>query len=104
MSNMNEQNLPPEFDEESFDNIITLTGENGEEASFEFVDLIDYEGREFVVLIPMDEEDDGQVVILEVEEIEDSDEESYRSVEDEALLMKLFDIFKERFADVFDFE
>ena len=48
---------------EEFDNIITLTGENGEEVSFEFVDLIEYESREFVVLLPL-EDDDGQVVIM----------------------------------------
>ena len=88
---------------EEFDNIITLTGENGEEVSFEFVDLIEYESREFVVLLPL-EDDDGQVVILEVDPIEDSDEEAYISVDDEDLLMKLFEIFKERFSDVFDFE
>ena len=99
MTDMNEMN-------EELDNIITLTGENGEEVNFEFVDLIEYESREFVVLLPVeeDEEEEGQVVILEVEPVEGSDEECYVSVDDEDLLMKIFEIFKERFADEFNFE
>lgn len=93
-----------EMDEE-LDNIITLTNEDGEEVDFEFLDLIEYDSREFVVLMPTEDEDDeGQVVILEVQPIEDSDEETYASVDDEELLNKLFEIFKEKFADVFDFE
>lgn len=98
MSDMIEMN-------EELENIITLTGENGEEVNFEFVDLIEYESREFVVLLPVDdEEDEGQVVILEVEPIEGSDEECYVSVDDEDLLIKIFEIFKEKFADEFNFE
>ena len=93
-----------EMDEE-LDNIITLTNEDGEEVDFEFLDLIEYDSREFVVLMPTEDDDDeGQVVILEVQPIEDSDEETYASVDDEELLNKLFEIFKEKFADVFDFE
>ena len=51
-----------------------------------------------------DEEDEGEVVILKVEDTdEDSDEESYVSVEDEEVLMKVFNIFKEKFKDEFNF-
>ena len=51
------------------------------------------------------EEDEGEVVILKVEdnEDEDSEEESYVSVEDEETLNKVFEIFKEKFKDDFDF-
>lgn len=90
---------------ESLDNIITLTDENGKEADFEFADLIEHDSREFVVLFPVDdEEDDGQVVILEIQSDEDSDEESYISVDDEDLLNEVFEIFKEKYAEVYDFE
>ena len=45
------------------------------------------------------------MVILKVEDNddEDSDEESYVSVEDEDTLSKVFEIFKEKFKDDFDF-
>ena len=50
------------------------------------------------------EEDDGEVVILKVEDSEeDSDQESYVSVESEETLMKVFNIFKDKFKDEFDF-
>ena len=98
MSDMIEMN-------EELDNIITLTGEDGEDVDFEFIDLIEYESREFVVLLPVeDEEDEGQVVILEVEPVEGTDDECYVSVDDEDLLNKIFEIFKEKFADEFNFE
>ena len=50
------------------------------------------------------EEDEGQVVILKVEDMdEESDEESYVSVDDETILNQVFEIFKEKFKDDFDF-
>ena len=51
-----------------------------------------------------DDEEEGEVVILKVEDTdEDSEEESYISVEDETVLNKVFEIFKEKFKDDFDF-
>ncbi len=89
------------FDElEELDNIVTLSDENGEDHEFEFLDLIEYKGREYVVLIENDEDSD-EVVILEYEENEE--EESYTSVESEEILNAVFEIFKEKFADEFDF-
>ena len=94
--------------EELDDNIIILNNENGEEVKFEFLDLIELDGEEYVVLLPITEddnqEDDGEVVILKLESTEeDSEEESYVSVDDEEVLMKVFNIFKEKFKDDFDF-
>ena len=93
-------NIP---ENEEVDNIIVLNDEEGNEVQFEFLDLIDFEGEEYVVLLPAEEtEDAGEVVILQVEDT-DSDEESYISVEDEDVLNKVFEIFKEKFKDDFDF-
>lgn len=93
--------------EEEFDNIISLNDENGNEVKFEFLDLVEYEGEQYVVLLPVleeGEEDDGEVVILRVEDSDDeSEEEAYVSVDDEETLMKVFNIFKEKFKDEFDF-
>ena len=95
------------FEGEELDNIITLNDEDGNEVKFEFLDLIDFENEQYVVLLPVleeGEEDDGEVVILKLEDSEeDSDQESYVSVENEDTLMKVFNIFKEKFKDEFDF-
>ncbi len=94
-------------DLDNLDNIITLSNENGEEVKFEFLDLVELDDEQYVVLLPIvdeGEEDDGEVVILRLEDTEDdSDEESYVSVEDEEVLMKVFNIFKDKFKDEFDF-
>ncbi len=91
------------FDDDDLENIIELTDENGNNVQFEFLDLINYEDKEYVVLLPADEESD-EVVILQVEEGDDEDSENYVSVESEEILEAVFDIFKEKFKDEFDFE
>ncbi len=92
---------------EELDNVIVLNDEDGNDVSFEFLDLIELDGEEYVVLLPMSEdgeEDDGEVVILKVEDTdEESDEESYVSVDDENILNQVFEIFKEKFKDEFNF-
>lgn len=92
---------------EELDNIVILNDENGEEVKFEFLDLVELDDEEYVVLLPVvDEgvEEEGEVVILKVEDTDDdTEEESYVSVEDEDVLNKVFEIFKERFKDDFDF-
>ena len=92
------------FDED-LSNIIILNDENGDEVKFEFLDLIEYDSEEYVVLLPLEDEDDsGEVVILKVEPTENPEEESYVSVSDDDVLMTVFEIFKEKFKDEFNFE
>ena len=91
---------------EELDNILVLYDEEGNEVEFEFLDLIEYEGEEYVVLLPVDEEETeepGEVVILKLEDTESEEEESYVSVEDENVLNKVFEKFKEKFEDEFNF-
>ena len=89
---------------EELDNVIVLNDENGEEVKFEFLDLIEYDGEEYVVLLPTEEsEDAGEVVILKLEDTDSEEEESYVSVDDDEVLNKVFEIFKEKFKDDFNF-
>ena len=104
---MDEENLNnPEVEED--ENIIYLNDENGNEVSFEFLDLIEYDSEQYVVLLPLEdlEEDNGEVVILKLEDSEGEDEdlESYVSVDDENVLKEVFKIFKEKFKDEFNFQ
>ena len=98
----NEMNVNPGMEEE-LDNIIVLNDENGEEVQFEFLDLIELDGEEYVILLPVEDEETGEVVILQVEDTESEEEESYVSVEDEEVLNKVFEIFKEKIKDEFNF-
>jgi len=82
--------------------ILELTDEDGNEVEFELIDSVDYNGVEYLILLPPEEEA-SEVVILEVEPHKDGTE-SYLTVSDEETLMAVFQIFKDRFADFFTFE
>ncbi len=90
---------------EELDNIIILNDENGNEVKFEFLDLMEYEGEEYIILLPTEEgEDNDEVVILKVEDVEDNpDMETYVSIDDEDTLNAVFEMFKEKFKDEFNF-
>lgn len=101
-----EENENNELDlNEELDNIIVLNDEDGNEINFEFLDLIEYEGEEYVVLLPVEEDENSdEVVILKVEDTdEESEEGAYVSIEDEEILNAVFEIFKEKFKDEFNF-
>lgn len=90
---------------EELDNIIILNDENGNKVKFEFLDLMEYEGEEYIILLPTEEgEDNDEVVILKVEDVEDDpDMETYVSIDDEDTLNAVFEMFKEKFKDEFNF-
>lgn len=90
------------FDIDNLDNTIVLNDENGKEVEFEFLDLLEYNGDEYVVLLPKDDSVE-EVVILKVDESDNEDEEAYSSVDDEETLQIVFNIFKEKFKDEFNF-
>ena len=91
-----ETNLP----EEEEVSILTLTDENGQDVDFEYLDCIDYQGKEYLVLMPVDED---EIVIMEVEPV-DEENENYLAVTDEGVLDAVYGIFKEKFQDVLEFE
>ena len=80
---------------------IELVDENGNSVYFEFLDLIAYGEAEYVVLFP-EEDDEEKVVILQIEAQSDGSE-SYVAIEDDELLETLFEIFKEKNQDYFNF-
>ena len=87
--------------EEEF-STLSLTDENGVETEFEYLDCIEYDGKEYLVLLPMEDEDNA-IVILEVEPV-DEETENYLSVSDTDVLNAVYSIFKDRYKDVIEFE
>ena len=74
--------IPENIEGEEVDNIVILNDEEGNEVQFEFLDLIEYNEEEYVILLPVEDEiseEPGEVVILKVESTSE-DEESYVSV------------------------
>lgn len=79
--------------------LMTLTDENGQNEIFRFVDVIAFESDEYVCLVPVDGD---KVVIFRVVANEE-DGLDYLPVEDEDLLTHLFEMFKEKNKNNFNF-
>ena len=90
-------NLPEEEESQ-----ITLTGEDGEEITFDYLDCLTYRDTEYLVLMPTDTEE-TQIVILEIQPV-DEENETYLPVEDEAVLDAVYGLFKEKYKDILTFE
>ena len=90
-------NLPEEEESQ-----ITLTGEDGEEITFDYLDCLTYQDTEYQELKPTDTEE-TQIVILEIQPV-DEENETYLPVEDEAVLDAVYGLFKEKYKDILTFE
>lgn len=100
MSDKLDNNIPEEEENEEY---ITITGDNGEELSFEVLGITEYKERSFIVLLPFDEEDDG-IVILELVPSDDPEMDEFIPVEDDVLLGEVFEEFKKNYQGEYDFE
>lgn len=95
---MTDENKTMMPDEE--DNIVELTDEDGVVQQFEYLATIPYEDNEYVVLMVLDENgnepegDDGEVLILAIEQDENG-EDIYVSVDDDEISQAVFDKFIE---------
>ena len=94
-------NNEPEQEQEETE-ILTLTDENGNDVDFEYLDCLEYQDKEYLVLMPADEAE-TQIVILEVAPVDDENE-NYLAVEDEAVLDAVYGMFKDKYKDVLTFE
>lgn len=84
-----------DIDEDSF---ITLTDENGKEVDFLLLDVMNYEGADYMVLMPLSDEDgeeEEELFFLRAERTEEG--EIYSAVEDDALLQAIADAYEKEF-------
>ena len=90
-----------EMDEEE-GNVIILTDPDGNDVEFEHLDTIEYKDEIYVILI--ETVDDEGVTILKLIEGDDETDDELVTLEDEATADAVYEIFKERNKDFFDFE
>ena len=85
-----------DIDDNSF---ITLTDENGNEIDFLLLDVMEYEGSDYMVLMPLTDEDgeeeEEELFFLKAERTAEG--EVYTSIEDEALLARIADTYEQEF-------
>ena len=94
-----------DFEEDYEVDIITLEDDLGNEQDFEYLDVVEFEGEEYIILLPVEDEEQArsEVMILKIESLDD-EHENYVGIDDEEVLQKVFDIFKKRYENEFDFE
>jgi uncharacterized protein YrzB (UPF0473 family) len=86
---------------EELDNIVVLTDDEGKDIEFEWLDTVEMGEEQYIVLLPTDDEEAEEVVILKME-VED-ESENFIPVDDEDELNQVYDLFKERNKENFDF-
>ena len=86
--------------DDDFEPIVKITDTNGITGEYEFLDIVSYENTEYAVLCPLDS--DGYVDIFNI--INTDGKEKYDRVEDDELLEQVFEIFRIKNEDEFDFK
>ena len=92
------KNNTPETEEVEF---FEFVDEEGNVEKFEILGYIEFEGNDYVALLP--ENDDTQVHILEVVEELDSDYDTYVGIDDQELVDKIYAKFMEENKERFNF-
>ncbi len=92
--------LLDQLKDEILDFTVTITDTEGITAKYEFLDIVLYENEEYAVLSPI--KDDGYVDIFKI--ITKGEAEEYERITDGKILFEVFEIFKLKNEDEFDFE
>ncbi len=84
--------------------LIDLIDEDGETVTFEHLDTVQYKNEDYVICIPYDEEEEEvtEIVIFSINK--DKEEDCLEQVENPEILSAVYEIFKERNSDMFEFE
>lgn len=104
--NMNVNSVGNEHEEEI--NVIELFDENGESIKFEHLDTIAMNDKRYVVITPMveevpeDEEVESDVYIMLIV-TDENGEEMLEMIDDEQEIASVFEVFKTRTKDDYDF-
>ena len=61
--------------------IIETLDENGNVVKFELYDIVDYEDREYALLMPVDSKEDDEIVLMRL--INENEEYLFEAIEDE---------------------
>ena len=93
------------LDETGEGEILEFEDENGNVEKYEFLDVIEYKGADYAVLLPVTEteEEAVNVYIFEVVEELDSDTDTYVGLDDQQLIDEVYAVFMEKHKDDFNF-
>ena len=89
-----------QLNDEELDFTVRFTDTDGESGEYEFLDIILYKESEYAVVAPLDE--DGYVDIFRI--VHKDGKEAYERELNDTALEEIFEIFKRKNEDEFDFE
>lgn len=64
-------------------NLVELSDEEGNVTSCEIYDIVEFEGKTYAMLLPVEEENEEEPELIVLEYIEEGEEGSFVSIEDE---------------------
>ncbi|MBE5039232.1 DUF1292 domain-containing protein [Ructibacterium gallinarum] len=84
--------------------LVDLIDEDGNTVTFEHLDTVQYKGKDYVICIPYDDDEEvvTEVVIFLINK--DKEDDCLEQVENPEILSAVYEIFKERNGEMFDFE
>ena len=75
-------------------NLVELSDEEGNVTSCEIYDIVEFEGKTYALLLPVESADDEDPELIVLEYVEEDEEGTFVSIEDEDEFSKAQDIFK----------
>lgn len=75
------------------DSIVTLTDDEGNELDFLLLDVVEYNGNDYLVLLPMEDEEDEEDNVLILKAERNGEEEVFNGIEDENEVNAVFELF-----------
>lgn len=84
--------------------LIDLIDEDGNTVTFEHLDTVQYKGDDYVICIPYDDDEEvvTEVVIFKIKK--NVEDDCLEQLEDGEIMSAVYELFKDRNADMFDFE
>ena len=82
--------------------ILEFTDDEGNEFPFEVMDRLEYKGRKYVVLLPAEDVECDEFLIMQAVPVSRGNEQ-YLTIEDAETLEAVFKLFQENHKDEYDF-
>ncbi len=84
--------------------LVDLIDEDGNTVTFEHLDTVQYQGKDYIICIPYDEDETevSEIVIFKITADEDGESVLEQILDDETA-SAVYDIFRDRNEDKFDF-
>ncbi len=99
---MAEDEIRENLTEDEDDDIVVLEDEDGNAVTFRFLELVTVDATPYAVLLPLEDDEEGGVVIVEVVDL-GMESEHYDAVLDDDLNERIFEQFRSEFKDKYDF-